>query len=286
MVGSLLRLHSRCSRVTRFSRFSVEPRSRGIARGRPTARDGTSSHCYCGNVTRTGRAWPAFAASHQCYRFSVDLISKQSWHWRTSAQASRPSSCCARRAAALAGRAAPGFQSSARARPWSLQSPGSLAPCHAFANTAISPAPAAIPDAGGRARACATPPPLGYIRLLHAGRRRHSYCRHRRRCSDGRRGRHRTRRRLCSHGARWPISVAAQDTSRTRCRGPCARSRMRACTRAPSVYASTSRRSCCCATARRTASAPEERGGPWALLPRVTSTPCTGSASCSKFGTC
>ena len=129
MVGSLLRLHSRCSRVTRFSRFSVEPRSRGIARGRPTARDGTSSRCYCGNVTRTGRAWPAFAASHQCYRFSVDLISKQSWHWRTSAQASRPSSCCARRAAALAGRAAPGFQSSARARPWSLQSPGSQH-CH------------------------------------------------------------------------------------------------------------------------------------------------------------
>ena len=135
------------------------------------------------------------------------------------------------------------------------------------ANTATSPAPAAIPDAGGRARACATPPPLGYIRLLHAGRRRHSYCRHRRRCSDGRRGRHRTRRRLCSHGARWQISAAARDTSRTRCRGPCARSRMRACTRAPSVYASTSRRSCCCATARRTASALEERGWPWALLP-------------------
>ena len=111
------------------------------------------------------------------------------------------------------------------------------------------------------------PPPLGYIRLLHAGRRRHSYCRHRRRCSDGRRGRHRTRRRLCSHGARWPISAPARDTSRTRCRGPCARSRMRACTRAPSVYASTSRRSCCCATARRTASALEERGWPWALLP-------------------
>ena len=31
------------------------------------------SHCYCANVTRPVRAWPAFAPSHRCYRFSVVL---------------------------------------------------------------------------------------------------------------------------------------------------------------------------------------------------------------------
>ena len=83
---------------------------------------------------------------------------------------------------------------------------------------------------------------------MHTVRRRHSCRRRRRRCSPGR-----ALHRLC--GVRSPTLEPPRDITRPRCRGPCARSPRRACTRAPSVYASTWRWSCCCATARRTVSA-------------------------------